>query len=921
MSKDIRSYFISKGKTSSPSPVISSNGKKSHSEKDKKKKRTLIVSDSDEDNEATQSPVKKSKQNDTPPPKRKKKEEEKSKYFSANAADVFGSDPVKQMSKNFPVPKKVPQKSPVSLDSGIESQESMSSLEMHDNDEFEAVLSQIDENDWTSPNKFPQKSPQLKSPSKNTNKIIPNSSTKTPTGESVQSKIITPSSSHEEKPRESPKQKISPSESEVSPSKKHKSPVSSTSKNSETKSPGPRSDNNLFESKLKSPLKSEKSPKKNNVFESKVKSPLKSGKSPNKGSKKRTTPIKEDLNVSKVPKLENNSSSFVKVEPEKKTSKSFYDKKPDADSSKETLTSKQSSQATPVATFTLWVDKYKPKNIKQIVGQQGDKSVVNKLLKWLKTWHTNQSGTKKLVKPSPWAKDDDGAYFKAALLSGPPGIGKTTTVTLVCQELGFDVVEFNASDTRSKRLLQEEVSSLLSCSSLTPFFSGGDKKTGGGGGRVTRNHVLVMDEVDGMAGNEDRGGVQELIQLIKSAKVPVICMCNDRSHPKIRSLVNYCFDLPFHRPRAAMMSICFKENIKVPPQVMTDIITNSNQDIRATLNQLSMLAAQGQSESVQSEAKNVKLGPWDVLRKVFSAEEQKTMSIFDKSDLFFHDYQVAPLFVHENYLSVTPHNFDKNKKSAKMVLFAKAAESLSRGDLVEKQIRQNSSWSLLPTQAMFSSVLPGDFLAGHVSGRIQFPMWFGKNSRGNKIDRLIQEIQVHTRLRMSSSKESMNLDYMRYLRDAILEPLVKSGSDGVSESLALLQHYCLTREDLDSICEVAAWPNAADPMSKIESKVKAAFTRAYNKTAIVTPYALVAPVKKGKGGQAEEEGEEGMEENEEEATEQDDDVDTDAMIVMKKKPTSSASSKASSEPSTSSGRGGRGGGARGGGRGSRRGKK
>lgn len=56
-----------------------------------------------------------------------------------------------------------------------------------------------------------------------------------------------------------------------------------------------------------------------------------------------------------------------------------------------------------------------------------------------------------------------------------------------------------------------------------------------------------------------------------------------------------------------MMSICFKENIKVTPQVMTDIITNSNQDIRATLNQLSMLSAQGQSSSVQSEAKNVKL--------------------------------------------------------------------------------------------------------------------------------------------------------------------------------------------------------------------------------------------------------------------------------------------------------------------------
>lgn len=73
---------------------------------------------------------------------------------------------------------------------------------------------------------------------------------------------------------------------------------------------------------------------------------------------------------------------------------------------------------------------------------------------------------------------------------------------------------------------------------------------------------------------------------------------------------------------------------------------------------------------------------------------------------------------------------------------------------------------------------------------------------------------------MSSSKESVNLDYMRYLRDTILEPLVKTGSDGVQDSLSTLQHYCLTREDLDSICEIAAWPNATDPMTKIESKVR-----------------------------------------------------------------------------------------------------
>mgnify|MGYP001797017826 FL=1 len=64
-----------------------------------------------------------------------------------------------------------------------------------------------------------------------------------------------------------------------------------------------------------------------------------------------------------------------------------------------------------------------------------------------------------------------------------------------------------------------------------------------------------MDEVDGMAGNEDRGGMQELIQLIKSSHIPIICICNDRQSQKIRSLANHCFDLRFQRPRVEQIKV------------------------------------------------------------------------------------------------------------------------------------------------------------------------------------------------------------------------------------------------------------------------------------------------------------------------------------------------------------------------------
>jgi len=276
-------------------------------------------------------------------------------------------------------------------------------------------------------------------------------------------------------------------------------------------------------------------------------------------------------------------------------------------------------------------------------------------MNWLSKWYVNHDGNKKPQRPNPWAKNDDGSFYKAALLSGPPGIGKTTTATLVVKELGFDAVEFNASDTRSKRLLKEEVSTLLSNKSLSGFFSGQ-------GQAVSRKHVLIMDEVDGMAGNEDRGGMQELIALIKDSSIPIICMCNDRNHPKIRSLVNYCYDLRFQRPRleqikGKIMSICFKEKVKISPAKVEEIIAATNNDIRQSINHIALLSAKEDTSAKSGQqvaSKDLKLGPWEVVRKVFTADEHKHMSLADKSDLFFHDYSLAPLFVQQNYLQVSP---------------------------------------------------------------------------------------------------------------------------------------------------------------------------------------------------------------------------------------------------------------------------
>lgn len=853
MSRDIRSFFSIQ--SSKKNSSSSDEKKKDAKPSNSKKKRAVIESDSDEDVFEVKKKVKKS----PPPDKKKTKVEQK----IVNASDIFGSDSVKRTAR----------------------QSNRKSSEFHDDPEFDAVLQNLDESKWLdSDSSSPVKESSSSKPVKEESLSKEASSSKRKTASSSKS------------PVKSPLKSPYFSQDTVS--------LKTTEEGSSKASSKKKSSTSILDDDTKINIKKIK-PDKDTDNVKKLNQNL-SESSPKKVKIEKD--LSQDACSSRI-KIESKcrDTSKIQINTEKVEEK---DIKP---------------RVEPSPPSYMWVDKYKPSTIKHIIGQQGDNSNVKKLVRWLSSWHSNHGPgvNKKLTRPSPWAKDDSGAYFKAALLSGSPGVGKTTTAHLVCKEVGMDVVEFNASDTRSQKLMSKEVGELLSSKSLLPFFqSGGDSKT-------TERHVLVMDEVDGMAGNEDRGGVAELIALIKNSRCPVICMCNDRNHPKIRSLAGYCFDLRFHKPRVeqirgAMMSVCFKEKVKISPQALDEVIAGANCDIRQILHNLSMWSSTEKvlnADQVKTDAnaarKNIKLGPWDAVRKIFSHEDHKSMSIMDKSDLFFHDYSLLPLFVQENYLIVSPHAAKNKTQSLHHI--ARAAASISYGDLIEKTIRSTNTWSLLPVQAVFSSVVPGDWMEGHFSGQIQFPSWLGKNSRGGKMNRLIQELQLHMRLSISGGKEAVNLNYLEPVLNAVIHPLVDEGSQGVSRTLQAMQDYNITRDDLESLLELNRWPGRPDPMARVDSKVKAALTRAYNKGGVMTPYALDAPIKKKKAAAGVEEGYE-EEDGSNNESEDDDDDAADAMIKAKKTEKKDAKgASASSSQASTSGRGSRGG-ARGG-RGRGRGKK
>jgi replication factor C subunit 1 len=134
---------------------------------------------------------------------------------------------------------------------------------------------------------------------------------------------------------------------------------------------------------------------------------------------------------------------------------------------------------------------------------------------------------------------------------------------------------------RSKGKLQDQLAGASGCGAL------------GFDGKVNTKRLIIMDEVDGMGGNEDRGGVAELIAVIKKSRVPFVCICNDRQHAKIRSLAGHCFDLRLRRPTKAAIAkracdVAGINGLALEPNAAELLAESCGNDIRQVLNCLQM---------------------------------------------------------------------------------------------------------------------------------------------------------------------------------------------------------------------------------------------------------------------------------------------------------------------------------------------
>lgn len=404
----------------------------------------------------------------------------------------------------------------------------------------------------------------------------------------------------------------------------------------------------------------------------------------------------------------------------------------------------------------LFTTKYAPKSVANIIGH---KEQISQIL----TWFQNP--------------------IKGILLTGPPGIGKTTMIHLIAKEQGYNVTEYNASDTRSITMLK----GILAL-----------------GMKRLVKEVIVMDEVDGLSSGKERGSIGEIAELIRKSPTPIICIANDKS-PKLKPIISVCIDIKCNRPMkttiaTALLPIVKAEEISLSKTDLEQLCEKSGNDIRSILNTLDFY----ESNTEQHKDSIHRLDLFSATHRLMSA---KQMKITDAEDLVYVDYHMIPLMVQEAYTSAAA-NTDELEKAANLI---------SEGDVMNSTLWNTQDWTMLP-QIVTNTVAIAKTVSGPAPFQI-FPQFLGKNSKRQKHVRWMDAIAK----KMRCNSAVMRLDYAMPLQQSVLTPLQKDKPD-IKGIIERMEQLGITRDDvMETLCEVSLSPVI------IPTKTKTAFTREWNK--------------------------------------------------------------------------------------------
>ncbi|MFX1408807.1 MAG: replication factor C large subunit [Promethearchaeota archaeon] len=269
----------------------------------------------------------------------------------------------------------------------------------------------------------------------------------------------------------------------------------------------------------------------------------------------------------------------------------------------------------------------------------------------------------------------------AILLEGPPGVGKTSIVYALANDLNMEVIETNASDTRTRGAIESKLKETTKTRGIMDFIT------------QSKDKMILIDEIDGIYGVQDRGAVPTILELIQNTQFPVI-MCSNEYKTNLQPIYNQVQRIEVHPlPKNEMLKIAKKilEKEKITDLTEEDlelIIDKNNGDLRGVINDLQGISQgvmdKDNKELILSLHRDSIEEIFTLIRNLFQVSTiSEARNLTDKSDV---DYNFLYKWINENL----PTFLKTNRE------IADAYENLSLADEVFGRIRKNQYWGLLP---------------------------------------------------------------------------------------------------------------------------------------------------------------------------------------------------------------------------------
>jgi replication factor C large subunit len=348
------------------------------------------------------------------------------------------------------------------------------------------------------------------------------------------------------------------------------------------------------------------------------------------------------------------------------------------------------------------VEKYRPRTLSEV---RGNHKAVEELRKWALNWPAEKT---------------------AALLYGKPGTGKTSSAVALANDMGWQLLELNASDKRTQGTINATVGAASRNASLQ-----------------NAQKLILLDEIDNLHGNSDRGGAKAVTELAKKTREPVILTANDlhgvsstlrgrckliafvaiREESAQKALVDIWhnerreashareavadFIARLEQPERASRDTAALEAISADLEILTDSVREL-ETLRETLSDIGRSLSAVDMVSIQKIVKNAKGDLRSAITdfqayvggtQVETAARDRAQSAFDLMRSIFNDTDMIKPLTISYGVDQTPedliHWVDENlPRSLKDGGLARAFQVLRRADIYLGRTRKRQNYGL-----------------------------------------------------------------------------------------------------------------------------------------------------------------------------------------------------------------------------------